>query len=206
MPDRDEDGIRWWQGDFADLADARRVVSAVQPDVIFHLSGLVTGRTDRELVVPTMESLLVSTVNALVVASEQSCWRVVLAGSMDEPDAAGIEDPVPASPYATAKWAGVAYGQMFHRVYGTPVVIARTFRTYGPGQHATKLVPHVISRSFATSYPSSRTATAWPTGSTSTTSSTASSPARTPGVEGHVFELGSGIPRSNRRWWRRSWR
>ena len=65
-------------------------------------------------------------------------------GSMDEPDAAGIEDPVPASPYATAKWAGVAYGQMFHRVYGTPVVIARTFRTYGPGQHATKLVPHVI--------------------------------------------------------------
>ena len=62
---------------------------------------------------------------------------------MDEPDAAGIEDPL-ASPYATAKWAGVAYGQMFHRVYGTPVVIARTFRTYGPGQHATSLVPTVI--------------------------------------------------------------
>jgi UDP-glucose 4-epimerase len=199
MPERDEDGIRWWQGDFADLADARRVVSAVQPDLLFHLAGLVTGRTDRELVVPTMESLLVSTVNALVVASEQSCRRVILVGSMDEPDAPGIEDPVPASPYATAKWAGVAYGQMFHRVYGTPVVIARTFRTYGPGQHASKLVPHVILALLRDQPPelaNGDSVADWVYIDDVIDGFLAV--ARTPGVEGRVFELGSGIPRSNR--------
>ena len=35
------------------------------------------------------------------------------------------EDPemIPSSPYAAAKWAGSAYGRMFHALYGTPLVI-----------------------------------------------------------------------------------
>ena len=199
MPERDEDGIRWWQGDFADLAEARRVVAAVEPDLIFHLSGLVTGRTDRELVVPTMESLLVSTVNALVVASEESCGRVVLVGSMDEPDAAGVEDPVPASPYATAKWASVAYGRMFHRVYDTPVVIARTYMTYGPGQRASKLVPHVILSLLRNESPelaNGERVADWVYIDDVIDGFVAVAGA--PGVEGRTFDLGSGIPRSNR--------
>jgi nucleoside-diphosphate-sugar epimerase len=33
---------------------------------------------------------------------------------------------------------------MFHSLYQTPVVVVRPFMTYGPGQHETKIVPHVI--------------------------------------------------------------
>jgi UDP-glucose 4-epimerase len=199
MPARDEDGIRWWQGDFADLTEARRVVGAVEPDLLFHLSGLVTGRTDRELVVPTMESLLVSTVNALVAASEHSSGRVVLVGSMDEPDDAGVDDPVPASPYATAKWASVAYGRMFHRVYRTPVVIARTYMTYGPGQGTTKLVPHVILSLLRNESPelaNGERMADWVYIDDVIDGFIAV--ASTPGVEGRTFDLGTGIPRSNR--------
>jgi nucleoside-diphosphate-sugar epimerase len=199
MPERDEDGIRWWQGDFADLTEARRVVAAVKPDLIFHLSGLVTGRTERELVVPTMESLLVSTVNALVLASEQSCRRVVLVGSMDEPEVAGTEEPVPASPYAAAKWASVAYGRMFHRVYGTPVVIARTYMTYGPGQPATKLIPHVILsllRNESPALANGERVADWVYVDDVIDGFVAVAGA--PGVEGRTFDLGSGVPRSNR--------
>jgi UDP-glucose 4-epimerase len=199
MPERDEDGIRWWQADFADLAEARRVVAAVGPDLIFHLGGQVTARTERDLVVPTMESLLVSTVNALVAASEQSCRRIVLVGSMDEPEAAGGEDPVPASPYATAKWASGAYGRMFHRVFGTPVVIARPSMTYGPGQRPTKLIPHVIISLLRNEPPelaNGERVADWVYVDDVIDGFLAAAGA--PGVEGRSFDLGSGIPRSNR--------
>jgi nucleoside-diphosphate-sugar epimerase len=64
---------------------------------------------------------------------------------MEEPDLAeGLA--VPGSPYAAAKWAGSAYGRMFHALYGLPVVVARIFMVYGPGQQdIAKLVPYVIT-------------------------------------------------------------
>jgi nucleoside-diphosphate-sugar epimerase len=35
---------------------------------------------------------------------------------------------------------------MFHKLYGTPIVIARVFMTYGPGrQNPRKLIPYVIT-------------------------------------------------------------
>ncbi|MBU0609701.1 MAG: NAD-dependent epimerase/dehydratase family protein [Armatimonadetes bacterium] len=41
--------------------------------------------------------------------------------------------PAPRSPYGASKVAGEAYARVFHLCYGTPVVIARIFNTYGPG-------------------------------------------------------------------------
>src|SRR5262249_34577232 len=36
------------------------------------------------------------------------------------------------------------YAEMFHSVYGLPVVLLRTFMTYGPWQKPYKLIPYVI--------------------------------------------------------------
>jgi nucleoside-diphosphate-sugar epimerase len=38
----------------------------------------------------------------------------------------------------------MGFARMFHLLYATPVVIARVFMSYGPGQRIDKLVPHVI--------------------------------------------------------------
>jgi nucleoside-diphosphate-sugar epimerase len=82
-------------------------------------------------------------VNVLVAAVESGCERVVLTGSLEEPDAG---EPVPTSPYAAAKLGATAYGHMVHAVYGLPVVTARLFMVYGPGQQdRTKLVPYVVT-------------------------------------------------------------
>ncbi len=142
-PDQAVDAVRWWQGDFAEIETAREVLRSVDAELVFHLSGLVTARPDRELVLPTLHSLLVSTVNTLIAADEAGCRRVVLAGSANEPRS-DTALPVPSSPYAAAKWAGAGYARMFSHLYRTPVVTARTFMTYGPGQDAAKLVPYVI--------------------------------------------------------------
>jgi UDP-glucose 4-epimerase len=135
------DSVRWWQADMTDIATARRILSETKPAVVFHLAGLVTAAAGLELVLPTLHSLLVSTVNVLTVGAETGCGRVVLAASLTEP-IPGRTEATPSSPYAAAKWAGSAYGRMFCKLYGLPVVIVRPFMTYGPGQDNRKLIPY----------------------------------------------------------------
>jgi nucleoside-diphosphate-sugar epimerase len=136
-------GPIWWQTDLEDLGAVRSLLANVKPDIIFHLSGLASGIQTIDFVLPTFHSLLTSTVNLLTVATEMGCRRIVLAGSLNEPQSDHAEC-IPSSPYAAAKWASSGYGHMFHALYGTPLVIVRTFMTYGPGQDSRKLIPSVV--------------------------------------------------------------
>ena len=135
--------LRWIEGDFANVDIARRVITQTKPDVIFHLAGLATAQPDATLVLPTLQSHLISSINVLLVALEQGCRRVILTGSLTEPSPAA-SDPLPASPYAAAKWSASIYAKMFFTLYQAPVVIVRPFMTYGPKQDCRKLIPHVI--------------------------------------------------------------
>ena len=138
-----EGGMHWWQGDLANASIARDLIAAIQPDIIFHLASYVAGSRDLRLVWPTFESNLMSTVNLLTMASEIGCRRIVLTGSLEEAESNGGET-VPSSPYAAAKGASSSYARMFHALYRTPVVKARLFMVYGPGQQDTnKLIPYV---------------------------------------------------------------
>jgi UDP-glucose 4-epimerase len=136
-------GPRWWQRDMAEIAAVRELFHEVKPEVVFHLSGLATASPDRDLVLPTFHSLLVSTVNILMAAAESHSRRIVLAASLTEPQS-GHSKITPGSPYAAAKWASGAYARMFHRLYDVPVVMVRPFMTYGPGQDERKLIPYVV--------------------------------------------------------------
>jgi nucleoside-diphosphate-sugar epimerase len=142
-PSEDNKEISWWEGDIADINIVRRILSEIKPDIIFHLASHVAGARDLELVLPTFHSNLTGTVNILTVATELDCKRIIITGSLEEPDQeeAGA---IPCSPYAAAKWAGSAYARMFHALYKTPVVLARLFMVYGPGQQDVhKLIPYV---------------------------------------------------------------
>jgi UDP-glucose 4-epimerase len=134
--------IQWQQGDLSDLNTTRQILKTVQPDTIFHLASFVSGSRQLDAVLPMLHSNLVSTVNLLSVAAEIGCQRFITAGSLEEPDNTSA---VPCSPYAAAKWASSGYAQMFYALYQVPVVIARLFMIYGPGQPDTrKLIPYVI--------------------------------------------------------------
>ena len=140
----DGDGIRWRQCDLEDFAQAAKLVRDVQPQVIFHLGGKVTAAPDLSLVLPTLHSLLTSSVNLLTLATEHGCRRVVFVASMEEPYGEAAEEVTPASPYSAAKWSASAYARMFHRLYGCPVVTLRLFMGYGPGQARDKVIPSTI--------------------------------------------------------------
>jgi nucleoside-diphosphate-sugar epimerase len=131
--------LHWIQADLADISSVREIFDQVRPDIIFHFSGLATAATDVELVTPTFQSLLASTVYLLVSAAKRGCSRFVLPGSLTEPSVGHFN---PGSPYAAAKWASSVYGRMFFQLYNTPVINVRLFMTYGPGQNLGKLIPY----------------------------------------------------------------
>ena len=142
-----EDGVevRWIASDMTDADEVRSIVGRVAPRSIFHLAGHVTGSQLLAEVRPTFTTNLVTTLNLLTAAADGGQCRVVLMGSMQEPDYAASGD-VPCSPYAVSKWASTGYARMFHALYGLPVVVARPMMVYGPGQwDSSKLLPYVIT-------------------------------------------------------------
>ena len=141
---RDAGGVRWWNANVGDTDRVAEIVSAIRPEIVIHLAGYVSGDRSIDRVLPILRDSLVSTVGLLVSASQVGCQRLVLAGSLEEPDGTQSHQ-IPVSPYAAAKWAAMSYGRMFHALYAVPTVMARIAMVYGPGQvDERKLVPHVI--------------------------------------------------------------
>jgi UDP-glucose 4-epimerase len=141
---RENGPVQWSVADVAETDDVLEIMRSVRPEIVFHLASHVSGSRSLENVLPSTRSNLLSALNVLLGAADVGCHRVVLAGSLEEPEETG--DPTPVSPYAAAKFAASSFARMFHRLYGIPVVTLRLFMVYGPGQwDETKLIPYVIT-------------------------------------------------------------
>jgi nucleoside-diphosphate-sugar epimerase len=133
--------IQWWNADLVELEAARSLIRAIRPDATFHLASLVTGLRSLEMVLPIFHNNFMTAFNLLISTAANGVGRIVLAGSFEEPDDV---DSAPCSPYAAAKWSASGYARMFHALYQVPVVNAKIFMVYGPGQSdQTKLIPYV---------------------------------------------------------------
>ena len=185
-------GKQWFCADMVEIDSVQEVFKAVQPEVVFHLSGYGVGAPDLENVLPTFRNDLLTTVNVLTVATRQQVRRFITAASLEEPEV-GAADPLPSSPYAAAKWASSSYARMFHRLYGTPIVITRPMMAYGPGQKQHKLIPYVtcaLLQGRAPRLSSGNRAADWVYVDDVMDGMEAA--AFRPGVEGCSFDLGSG--------------
>ncbi|GAP96235.1 UDP-glucose 4-epimerase [Leptolyngbya sp. NIES-2104] len=141
FPQESNGSIRWMQADVTSFDDMRRIVTRVKPDLLFHLAADSSASRSLEAVRSTLQGNLVSTVNLLTLMAEVG-GRIVLAGSLEEPNEG--EMPIASSPYAAAKWSSTIYAQMFQQLYQLPIVRARIYMVYGPGQmNFKKLIPHV---------------------------------------------------------------
>ncbi|HEY9783345.1 MAG TPA: NAD(P)-dependent oxidoreductase [Leptolyngbyaceae cyanobacterium] len=188
----DQDSLQWWHGNMEDIEVVQNLFHTIKPDVVFHLSGMVTAAAGAELVLPTFNSLLVTTVNILTVAAKTGCDRVISIASLEEPEP-GQNEATPISPYAAAKWASSAYSRMFHQLYQTPVVLVRPFMTYGPGQNVRKIIPSVtlsLLQSEAPLLASGQRQVDWIYIDDVIAGMLAA--AQVPHVEGCTFDLGSG--------------
>jgi nucleoside-diphosphate-sugar epimerase len=143
-PSGDRSPLNWWEGDVAEIELVRTLFRKIQPETIYHLASHVMGAPDLHHVLPTFRANLQSSVNLLTAAAENGCKRLVMTGSLAEPEPSRGE-MFPVAPYAAAKWASSGYARMFHALYGVPAVLARVFMVYGPAQKdLSKLIPYAI--------------------------------------------------------------
>lgn len=139
------DHAEWIRLDLTDLNMVRTAFQSIRPAFVFHLAGSVLGNRGLDAVLPTFQNNLAGSISVMIAAHESGCCeRLIITNSMEEPER-GDPNPVPSSPYAASKFASSAYARMFHALYGLPIVIARVFMVYGPGQKDhRKLVPYTI--------------------------------------------------------------
>jgi nucleoside-diphosphate-sugar epimerase len=130
--------------DIQKLTTLRRSIKEIKPDVVYHLAGLVNTRQYLSLVLPTLRNNVMGSVNLFLALAEETCTRLVVVGSSEEP-AAGRLGSVANSPYAAAKESETSYARMFHNIFSLPVVVARPFMSYGPRQPVEKIIPYVIT-------------------------------------------------------------
>lgn len=135
--------VSWHIADLADRTSCAELVAAVAPDAIVHLAGYVVGGRGVAASPQAFATTLGSTVHILEACAERPIARVVLAGSLEEPEHRREDpDPIAASPYALAKEAARQWARYAHIRWGVPTVWARLFMVYGPGQNdLAKLIP-----------------------------------------------------------------
>ena len=131
--------IIWHELDLADTAALCSTADRVCPDTVIHLGGVVTGRVDPALLIPTFSTHLASSVALLSMTQRGSIGRLVLVGSDLEPSLLDA----PTSPYAAAKAGVTSYARLCSTAFSTNVVTVRPADTYGPGQAPEKLLPYV---------------------------------------------------------------
>jgi UDP-glucose 4-epimerase len=145
------DHIKIIKADIADLVSLQAALASEKPDIVFHLAACVDVRRDWNCVSLMIENNLVGTANLIHVLKGRQIDLMINIGSSEEyGDAASPQSEtnreLPVSPYSFSKVAAVYLCQMAARVFNFPVVTARLFPVYGPGQNAGMFIPSAIMK------------------------------------------------------------
>jgi nucleoside-diphosphate-sugar epimerase len=132
--------------------DARDLVLAAQPDVVFNLIGYGVDRTETNAdVMHSINCDLVRRIVAAIADAGSTRWqgrRLVHIGSaLEYGEVTGIvrEDvtPMPHTDYGRTKLAGTLGLQEAARDRELSAVTARAFTVFGPGEHRGRLLPTI---------------------------------------------------------------
>jgi len=112
-----------------------------QPRFVFHLAAV--GVTNPAVDAATALQVNVGgTVGLLEALRNRGIERVVLAGTSHEYGARETKEGLdPFNFYAASKVAAWAFARAYWRAFDLPVVVARPFQVYGPGQPEHALIP-----------------------------------------------------------------
>jgi nucleoside-diphosphate-sugar epimerase len=140
--------------DLRDAGAVRAAVAKVAPQIVIHLAavGVTNSSVDPALALAVNAGGALHLLDALkeYVSKGNSVRRVVLIGTCHEYGAREATEGLdPFSAYAASKVAAWAFGRMYWRAYGLPVVTVRPFQVYGPGQPNHTLVPAAIRAALA---------------------------------------------------------
>jgi dTDP-glucose 4,6-dehydratase len=149
-PDELRSGIQIVTGDLRDQIGVRKAVEGC--DVVCHLGALIGIPYSYQAPDAYVDVNVKGTLNVLQAAREVGVKKIVQTSTSEVYGTARFipiteEHPINAqSPYAATKTAADQLALSFHTSFGTPVVVARPFNTYGPRQSTRAIIPTVITQ------------------------------------------------------------
>lgn len=183
-----------------DLRDPDAVQSAVRGmNTMFHLGALIAIPYSYLHPVEVVETNVIGTLNVLMAARAHGVERLVHTSTSEVYGTARrvpMDETHPLqgqSPYSASKIGADKLAESFYCTYSLPVVTVRPFNTYGPRQSARAVIPTIISQALSRdeirlgSLDTKRDFTF-----VSDTVNGFLCAAKTPRVEGEVFNLGTG--------------
>jgi NAD dependent epimerase/dehydratase len=136
-----------------DIRDPNGVFEAMKGcDVVFHLAALIAIPFSYHSPDSYVDTNIKGTLNVLQAARRLGTERVLITSTSEVYGTAQytpIDEKHPfqgQSPYSATKIGADRLAESFYRSFGTPVVIARPFNTYGPRQSARAVIPTVITQ------------------------------------------------------------
>lgn len=191
------DSIELISGDLTDGDAVRRAVRGC--DTVFHLGALISipySYYHPEQVVTTN---VVGTLNMLLASRDSSVERFVHTSTSEVYGTARTvpiseEHPLQGqSPYSASKIGADKLAESFYCAFGLPVVTVRPFNTFGPRQSARAVIPTIITQ--ALTQPEVQLGSLDTRRDFTYVSDTVAGfmkAATVPGVDGQVFNLGTG--------------
>ncbi|MFH1848140.1 MAG: NAD-dependent 4,6-dehydratase LegB [Candidatus Omnitrophota bacterium] len=139
-----------------DIRDPNRMRDVIKgADVVFHLAALIGIPFSYHSPDSYVDTNIKGTLNALQACRDFEIGRVIITSTSEVYGTAKYA-PIDEghslqgqSPYSASKIGADKIAESFYRSFGTPVVIARPFNTYGPRQSARAIIPTIISQALS---------------------------------------------------------
>ncbi len=137
------------EADIKDRDKVAELVAKIKPKKIFHLAASLKRDRDPKIIEQIMAVNFQGTLNLLDASKNIGLESFVFISTSDvyggNKSPFREDQPIdPINPYALSKAAAELVCKMYHKTFGVPVVILRSFLTYGPRQKTELLIPEVI--------------------------------------------------------------
>jgi NAD dependent epimerase/dehydratase len=183
-----------------DLRDLPALLACSQGvEIVFHLGALISIPYSYVHPVEVVQSNILGTLNMLLTARQTGTARLVHTSTSEVYGTAQrvpIDESHPLqgqSPYSASKIGADKLAESFFCAYGLPVVTVRPFNTYGPRQSSRAVIPTIITQALSRDviYLGNLEAVRDLTYVSDTVSGFLCA-GEAPGIEGEVFNLGTG--------------
>jgi len=131
------------------FAETLKCIRDINPEIIFHLAGMVTPDNDLNTIQKAFSTNFEATKNLIISLNDFNYYLLINTGTGNE--YGGSVSPLnendrenPITPYSASKVAGTYFCEMIATVYNKPIITVRPFLTYGPKQIAKFFVPWLI--------------------------------------------------------------
>jgi NAD dependent epimerase/dehydratase len=145
-----QNSIEVFAGDVRDSNGVRRATQGV--DIVFHLAALIGIPFSYYSPESYIDTNVKGTLNILQACKDYDIGKVIVTSTSEvygTAQSVPIDEKHPLqgqSPYSASKIGADKIAESFYRSFGTPVVIARPFNTYGPRQSARAVIPTIITQ------------------------------------------------------------